>query len=141
MDQITTFLTHNWMLVTLLVVIILLIVAVEARGQVRGIQQVSPQFAVDMMNKENAVLVDVRESNDFLQGHVLNAINISEKQLLDQQKKLQKYRTSQIILYCANGQKSLTAAVALKKAGFQQVFNLKGGLAAWKEASLPTVKK
>ncbi len=100
---------------------------------------VSAQEATLLINREDAVVVDVRDAGEYGAGHVLGARNVPLKEL-ESNPDIAKRKDKAVIVYCESGQRSAQAIAALRKAGFAQVFNLTGGLAAWRQAGLPTEK-
>ncbi len=106
-----------------------------------GGRRLSPSDATRLINHEDAVIVDVRPDAEFGQGHILNAVHIPEAKLSDQLGKLRKYKQRPIITTCRTGQLSMRASNVLRKNGFENVYNLAGGLAAWEGANLPLTKK
>lgn len=109
-------------------------------GGVAGLEQVEPMQAVQLMNHEEAVVVDVRESSEFAQGHILDALHVPLSSLNNQLGKLQKYKTNPIILSCQSGHRSAQACRILKQNGFEKVYNMRGGMMAWQSSSLPIQK-
>ncbi len=107
----------------------------------RGLKKLSPMDATQLINREDAVVVDVRTDGEFNQGHIVNAVNIPQKSIEEQLTKLNKYRNKPIIMACRTGQVASGVGSRLRKNGFEQVYNLAGGLAAWEGANLPLVKK
>ena len=93
-----------------------------------------------LMNQQNASVIDVREPAEFEGGHILNSRNIPLAQVEARAGEVKKNKRIPVIVYCASGVKSAAAVAALKKGGYEQVFNLAGGLAAWRQAGLPTEK-
>lgn len=96
--------------------------------------------ATFLINREDALVLDVRETNDFANGHILNARNVPLAQLDERAGDVAKNKAKPIIVYCANGQRAGGAVAILKKHGFANVVNLGGGFAAWKSAGLPVEK-
>jgi rhodanese-related sulfurtransferase len=93
--------------------------------------------ATRLMN-DGAVVVDVREAEEFSAGHLTSAKHIP---VSDIDKRIGDIPSGKpVLVYCATGTRSGKAAAALKKAGRDQIFNLSGGIAAWKQAGLPVVK-
>jgi len=111
------------------------------QGLGRGLKKLSPMDATQLINREDAVVVDVRTDGEFNQGHIVNAVNIPQKSIEEQLTKLNKYRNKPIIMACRNGQVASGVGSRLRKNGFEQVYNLAGGLVAWEGANLPLVKK
>jgi rhodanese-related sulfurtransferase len=131
------FLLDNWYwIVTALVSGGVLLWPMLTRG---GSNAISPQEAVQMMNREKAVVIDVCEAAEFAAGHVVNARNIPLA-TLDGAKGLPSNKQLPLVLVCARGTRAAKAAGVLTKAGHQRVHVLGGGMAAWREAGLPVEK-
>ncbi|MDY6981422.1 MAG: rhodanese-like domain-containing protein [Pseudomonadota bacterium] len=139
MDQLTTFVTNNWILVGALIVILFLLINSYIGGRLRGYASTSPSEAVKMINREDALVLDVREDTEYQEGHIINAKHLPLSQLSDQMNQLEKHKERPIIVACRSGQRSGQACATLKKAGFDNVYNLGGGIMAWKNANLPLV--
>ena len=105
-----------------------------------GKYAVSPVRATELINRENAVIVDVRSESDFKKGHIINAIHIPAGQMVNQMNKLNKYKSKPIIVSCRSGSTSQLSCNQLRSGGFDQVFNLQGGILAWESANLPVTK-
>ncbi len=96
--------------------------------------------AVRLMNREKGVLIDVCEPAEFAQGHATGARNVPLASL-DGHKELPSNKALPVIVSCATGNRSSRAATLLRKAGYQNVVTLSGGLRAWRDANLPIEKK
>jgi rhodanese-related sulfurtransferase len=96
--------------------------------------------AVQLINRRDAVVLDVRDSGEFAAGHIVNAKHIPEAQLADRIKEIEKYRSRPIIVSCRTGTRAPVVAGALRKRGLAEVFALRGGVAAWRQASMPLEK-
>ena len=107
---------------------------------VTGVKPLVPSEATLLINHENAVVLDVREDNEYAQGHILNSVHIPLSTLSNKMERLEKYRNRPIIASCMSGNRSGRACGVLKKNGFEKVHNLKGGIIAWQNASLPLTK-
>lgn len=105
-----------------------------------GVQHVSTLEAVQMMNRRDAVVVDVREAGEFKAGHVTGARNLPLKELQNRLGELEKFKNKPILLLCQTGNRSSQAGGILKKAGFSEIANLTGGLHAWQQAGMPLEK-
>ncbi len=101
---------------------------------------VSAAEATQLINREDAMIIDVREPGEYGAGHVLGAKNIPLARL-DGSGELAKRKDRTIILYCESGDRSGKALATLKKLGYEKTFNLSGGLGAWRQAGLPVEKK
>jgi rhodanese-related sulfurtransferase len=102
--------------------------------------EVSVVEAVQLINRRDAVVLDVRESADYAAGHIGNARHIPEAQLAERIKELEKFRTRPIIISCRSGSRAAHAGNVLRKNGFGEVFVLSGGIAAWQQSSMPLEK-
>lgn len=98
---------------------------------------ISQQDAVTMMNREHAVVIDVREASAFAAGHLPNARNVALDNLELGASELDKFKKRPIIVYCERGQRSGKAQKILAGRGFDRVHSLTGGLAAWRDAGMP----
>ena len=125
----------------LLVGAFLLILALFVRNElVRGGRAVTPQELVNLVNRDGAVVVDVRDKNEFAEGHIVGAINVPHTALANRLAELEKYKERPLVLACKMGQHAGASGTVLRKAGFQDVSRLKGGVAEWRNQSLPVVK-
>ncbi len=109
-------------------------------SQISGIKSLLPQEATFMINREDAVILDVREDNEYIQGHILNSVHVPLSALSSKLSRVEKYRNRPIIASCMSGSRSGRACSLLKKNGFEKVHNLKGGIVAWQNANLPLTK-
>jgi len=107
--------------------------------QRRG-QKVTTLQATQLINQGKAVVVDVREPADFAAGHLRDAKNIPAGELSKRMSELDKFKSKAVITVCQTGVRSAKTATQLKKAGFNEVFSLDGGIAAWQAQGLPLAK-
>jgi len=105
------------------------------------IARVTPAEATLLMNREDALVLDVRETGEWSSGHIAGARHITLAQLDKRMSEIEKFKDRPIIVCCASGNRSSSACGQLKKGGFERVFSLGGGLSAWLEASLPLTTK
>lgn len=103
--------------------------------------QLSPVEATLLINREDAIVVDVREQAEYAKGHIANSRHIPAGELERRSGELEKFRNQPIILCCATGTRSAAATGTLRKAGFEKVFNLRGGLMEWEKAGQPVSRK
>jgi rhodanese-related sulfurtransferase len=111
----------------------------EIRLKSQGFTHVSVTDAVRLINK-GAVVVDVRDADEFRAGHIVNAKNIGLANLGQEQAALARYKNKIVVTVCNNGMTSNKAANLLRKAGVEQAFSLRGGLAGWRKENLPLAK-
>lgn len=100
----------------------------------------TPAEAVQLMNREKAVVIDVGEPHEFAAGHVIGARNLPFGQLEDRLAGLVKNKTTPVIMVCPVGARAARAAGLARKLGFEQARSIAGGLKAWRDASLPVEK-
>ena len=101
-----------------------------------SVPAVSPQQAAEMQLQQQAIIIDVRENDEWNAGHIAGAIHIPLGEIQSRITELTKYQNSSIITQCRSGARSAKAANMLKVAGFTNVRNLDGGLNAWQKADL-----
>ncbi|MEJ2530033.1 MAG: rhodanese-like domain-containing protein [Gammaproteobacteria bacterium] len=140
MEHIFEFAGNHLLLLAALVVILLLL-AQNLLSDIDGKGSVTPHRATELINRNDAVVVDVRPMADFSKSHIINAINIPVSTLNNQLTQLEKYKKVPIILACRSGAQSSAACKTLSKNGFDEVYNLKGGILAWEGANLPVRRK
>lgn len=110
-----------------------------ATGQ--GRNNISVNEATLLINRQDALVVDVRETAEWSSGHIPNARHVALGHLGKHVSEIEKFKDKPVIVVCATGNRSGSACSVLKKAGFQQVFNLAGGVHAWSDAGLPMTRK
>ena len=100
----------------------------------------TPSQATHLINREDAMVVDVREASEFATGHVLGAKNVPAARMETAGAELMKKKDRPVIVYCDGSDRSSKALAALKKQGFTRAANLAGGIKAWQDAGLPVEK-
>lgn len=140
MQDIGLFLQHHWALSVALIIVLFLSMIVEFMNQKRSILQLSPAKATQLINRDNAIVVDLRSNALFAEGHIIGAISIPQNEIEQKWKKIEKLRAQPLILVCASGTESPKAAMLFTKQGFN-VRILAGGMRAWREAEMPSVKE
>ena len=116
------------------------IVYTEIARLFRGYKALRPADLTTLINSENALVVDLSASNDFEKGHIAGSRNVLPSNFDPENKLLAGAKSQPVVLVCRTGQASGGAAKRLKKAGFEKVYSLEGGIAAWQQADLPLVK-
>ena len=105
------------------------------------VSHLSPAEATLLMNREDALVLDVRETGEWSTGHIAGARHITLAQLDKHLSELDKFKGKPIIVVCATGNRSSSACGQLKKHGFDKVYSLGGGVSSWREANLPLTTK
>ncbi len=106
-----------------------------------GIQSINAVDASKKFSDKEAVIIDVREQGEWDEQHIPGAIFIPVAQLGSRLAEINKYKDRPVIMQCHSGRRSAQAAVLLHGAGFKEVYNLSGGILAWKQAGLELEKK
>ena len=131
------FLIQQWILVGALIVVLILLFRHE--GKKSG-ESLSPQQAVNKVNREQAVVVDLRDPEEFGRGHIVDAINIPHNKINDRISELEKFQQRPLILVCKIGQHAGAVGKVLHNKGFAEVYRLSGGISEWQSSQLPLVK-
>ncbi len=138
MDQFVEFIGNYLALSTMWLVSLGAIVFYHQRT---ASSEVGPQQAVMLINRKDAVVVDVREKKEFDTGHIVDSINIPLAKLKQRITELKKHQEKPVVVVCKQGQQSGDAAKTLQEAGHIEVVRLSGGITEWKSQSLPLVQK
>ena len=138
MENIIPFVTAHWPLFAAFALILVLLIANETKRKFLGYKDVKPNEAVQLINHDDAIVIDVRDDSDYAKGHILNAIHAPYALLDGRMKELEQYRDRVVIAYCRTGQQSARAAMMFCRHGFNKVYKIKGGLLAWESANVPT---
>jgi rhodanese-related sulfurtransferase len=138
LDSPVKFILDNWMLISIaLSTGFFLLLPVVQGAAATGI---SPTEAVQCMNREKGVVIDVCGADEFAQSHIKGAVNVPLDELEARLDKAVKNKSTPVIMVCAAGARSKRAQAIAQKLGYEKVHSLHGGLKAWKEANLPVAK-
>lgn len=140
MQDILLFMQQHWALTTALVIVLTALFIIELIKIKQSTNRLTPAEATQLINHQNAVVVDIRLQDAFLAGHILDAISVPLRELEENTKKLDKHKQHPIIVVCATGTESPRAATLLTKHGFKTHL-LAGGIQAWRRAEMPLIKK
>ena len=130
------FLTQQWHLAGALLVVVALLFMHEMR---KSGPSLSPQQAINLVNSEKGVFLDMRDAGDYKQGHIVDALHIPAARLGERMSELEKYRERPVILVCKMGQQASAAGKQLKANKFEKVYKMSGGMMEWGNLQLPTV--
>jgi rhodanese-related sulfurtransferase len=139
-QQLSEFVANHLLLVGIFAALLVALIANEASALFRRYKALSPAQLTQLINRENALLIDVGSINEYEAGHIVGARHVAMSQFDPENKELAKVRDLPVAVYCKTGQNSAQACARLGKAGFSKVYWLDGGLTAWLAADLPTVK-
>lgn len=140
MERLPEFIGNHIILVTLFIAILAVLVWNLFGTAISGIDQITPAELTRLMNRENAVVIDVRSLDEFGEGHILNSRNIPEAELQSRQKELDKLKSNPMVACCSSGVSSPKIARSLKTMGYEKIYVLKGGILAWQNANLPLIR-
>lgn len=141
MDSLVKFFMEHWILTSVFVVIALLLLINEWRQRTHGLQGLSVAKVVDLINHSGAVVIDVRASEAFKKGHIVNSINLPKAEIANRLNQVAKYKKKPVVLVCHAGLEAPKAAEELQKHGFENLSFLSGGVEAWKSDAMPVVTK
>lgn len=139
MNRLIEFAGNHPYLVAAAVLMVIIVIVSELRARIQEFAAVAPADAIRMMN-HGALVIDVRDSAAFDSGHIVDARNMPLKELATSAEGLKRNKDKPVITCCDTGMNGGTAARELGKLGFTKVFNLRGGLGAWRQDNLPLVR-
>jgi rhodanese-related sulfurtransferase len=131
------FLAQQWILAAALVAVIVMLILHEGR---KSGTSLSPQQAINLVNAEQGVFVDLRDTADFRSGHISDAMHIPSSKLMNNTGLLEKFRDKPIVLVCKMGQSAGAVGKKLNADGFGKVCIMRGGMMEWGNLQLPVVK-
>ncbi len=134
------FIVNNWMLELIMVLSGGMLLWPLVQGRFSRMKEAGTLNVTQLINRQNAVLLDVREAKEFEGGRLPNAVHIPLSELGRRGGELAKLKARPVVVYCERGQRSRAAAGALGKLGFTDIHHLTGGFRAWKDAGLPVQK-
>lgn len=140
MEQLLEYSSKHWDLILALVIILAMLVFNFFGARMRGYRDLSPSDAVRLINQEDAWVLDVREDSEYNQSHILDSQHLPLGKLRERLDELEDKRDRPVVVNCRSGQRSANACAILRKNGFEQVYNLRGGIMAWQSANLPLQK-
>lgn len=141
MQEIMPFISKHPMLSVAWLALLAAVIVLTVKNQFSRVKEVVRGEAIRLINKEEAVVVDLRNRDDYRRGHIANAINLQPNEIKNGSfGELEKHKAKPVIVACANGLSSRESAEALFKAGFERVTILKEGVAGWSGENLPLVR-
>ena len=137
LEQLFEFLINHWLLSSIWLGLFVLLVLTESA---RGGKALSPAQVTQLINKEDAKVVDIRARDEFNKGHLPNAINIPARDLEKRASELSAFKDKPVILICKSGTTAGASGALLAKQGFTKLSKLRGGITEWQGSNLPLVK-
>ncbi len=141
LTQVSEFAVNHPFLVIAFAVLLALTFFNEMKIASQRFASLTPAGAVQLMNSEDVVVLDVREPSETVGGKISKAIQIPVGAVAKRVGELEKHKNKTLLVYCKTGARSGLACKELGKQGFDKVFSLNGGITAWQEAHLPISKK
>ena len=141
LTQISEFAVNHPFLVIAFVALLALIFFNELKVATQRFASLTPAAAVQMMNSEDVVVLDVREASETMGGKIAKAIQIPVGAISKRIGELEKHKSKTLLVYDKTGARSGIACKELSKNGFEKVYSLNGGLLAWQDAHMPVSKK
>lgn len=139
--QLSEFSANHTLLVGAFAALLVAVFINEFKHASQNFSKLTPAGAIQLINNEDVVLLDVREPAETAAGKIAKSIQIPVGSVAQRIGELDKYKDKHVIVYCKTGQRSGLACRELNKAGFDKVFSLSGGMMAWQDAHLPTSRK
>jgi len=141
MGRLIEFVSNHWIMSSGLFIVALLLIQDLFDIAFRKYKTISPAESVALLNDDRTILIDVREPQEFANGHIENARHIPFARLDEKFYELEPYKGSPIIVTCQQGTRSKEVCKKLIKRGFTQVYEMHGGMLAWQDMKLPIRKK
>ncbi|MGL4859251.1 MAG: rhodanese-like domain-containing protein [Enterobacteriaceae bacterium] len=141
MQEIMQFVGRHTILSLAWIGLLMAVVYMTFKSLVSKIKEINRAAAIQLMNKEEAVVVDLRTREEFRKGHIINAVNLTPSEIkAGNLGELNKEKSHPLIVACANGTTARQSAEILFKAGFTRVYTLKDGISGWQGENMPLVK-
>ena len=139
--QITEFSANHSLLAGAFAALLVAVFINEFKHASQNFSKLTPAGAIQLLNNDDVVLLDVREPAETASGKIAKSIQIPVTSVAQRIGELEKHKDKHVIVYCRTGQRSGLACRELNKAGFDKVYSLSGGILAWQEAHLPISRK
>lgn len=139
MPRLLEYASHHPLLAALALAAAIAVLVYELRHRVHSLAALAPQDVVRLMN-QGAAVIDVRDAEEYLQGHIRGARHIPASDIGKAGELLKRYKEKPVVVCCERGPRGRGALAALQDQGFKQVVNLKGGMRAWRAEHLPVAR-
>lgn len=137
MEQYLEFLINHYLLTLAFIVVTYLLIRDLIENSFTKFESLSPLLAVTKMNTNNVFVIDVRETAEYVKGHIEDAKNIPLGNLEEQIASIDAYKNKDVLVVCQSGTRTTAASKILIKAGFEKLLTLKGGMQSWEDNKLP----
>jgi rhodanese-related sulfurtransferase len=139
MPHLSDYVVNHWPYVLLLAVTLVMLAVYEFRHATREHGAISTAQAVQLLNG-GALAIDLRSREDYAAGHIASARHVPGSAIAEGASGLMKWKDKPLIAYCENGNLGGSAVRELGRLGFTQAYNLRGGIAAWRQDNLPLTR-
>lgn len=139
-ERLPQFFGNHYLLFAAFAAVVLILIGTEFGRLTRRFKMVSPAELVRLINRDNALIVDVSVQADFDKAHIAGSRHVAMEKFDPENKELARVRELPVVVVCRSGTTAQSACGRLAKAGFTQVHCLEGGLNAWIGAEMPVVK-
>ncbi len=136
-EQIFEFVSSHYILVSAFVFLLVAFVINEGK---QGGAAITPTNLVNLVNREGAVLLDIRDIKEYGSGHIAGAMSMPVSSIDARIGELDAYKDKPVVVVCKMGQQASATGRKLKTLGFENVRRLSGGMSEWTANSLPVVK-
>lgn len=141
MQDIMPFISAHPVLSLAWVALLIAVIVTTFKTRFSKVKEISRGEATRLINKEDAVVVDVRAREEFRKGHISTSLNVLNADIKSNNLgDLAKHKAQPVIVVCANGTSSRAAGEGLIAAGFEQVYTLKDGISGWSGENLPLAR-
>ena len=138
MQELTSFITNHPMLSMAAVIVLICVTVIELLRARRNVFNINPAHLTQLINRENAAVIDIRQNEAYKKSHIIDALSINPKDLITNPKKLDKYRNRPVIIVGNTSSESQKIAALLLKHGYN-AYSLNGGMRTWTDAQMPLV--
>lgn len=140
MQELNIFISNHAFLAIAAALVVVMLLIVEFIRLKRQTFNISSSQATQLINHNNAVVIDIRSKENYRKGHIIDAHSYPSKELLATSKKIEKFKAKPIIIVCGAGIESQKVATFLIKQGYN-AYSLNGGIRSWIDAQMPLVKE
>ncbi len=140
MQDLINFVSHHPMEIYALAFLLVSLMIVEYFRLKRNNFSINTTQAVQLINHEHAVIIDLRPKDTYRTGHIIDSHSLPSGEIAENPKKIEKFRTKPIVVVCASGQESQKIAAFWAKKGYN-IYSLSGGLRSWTDSGLPLIKE
>ncbi|MEX0447490.1 rhodanese-like domain-containing protein [Xenorhabdus sp. SGI246] len=138
LQEIMQFISRNTVLSLVWIALLVAVIVLTVKSVFSKSKDITRAQVIHLINKEDAIVVDLRSRDDFRRGHIIGSVNLTPSEIKENNLgELEKHKKQPVIIVSANGLESKTPAENLVKAGFEQVYTLKEGIAGWTGENLP----